>query len=162
MSRGLQEPGLLNSCLNLDIGLTRLDARILLPLMLCVGAAAALGMWTRMSADELVEGSGLIVIGQLLASDVKGSFGEIRIDEVLKGDPVKSVTLGGRPEPMRLMHSAMLTYRVGQKGLWFLRSAPGAATPSYLADHPQRFELDEKKITSWKERLQSRRRPVSP
>jgi len=123
---------------------------VLVPVFLGLGAGVVSGYWAPMSPEELLKNSHLIVVGELTESDVEGAFGVIRVDEILKGDPIESVTLGGRSA---LVHSATVTYRVGQKGLWFLRRAPGATNPVYRADNPQRFESDAGKIAGWKERL---------
>jgi hypothetical protein len=125
---------------------------VLVLVFLCLGASLASGYWAPLSPEELLAKSELIVLGELTASDVEGDFGVIRVDEVLKGDSLDSVPLGGRSA---LVHSAMVTYKVGQKGLWFLRRAQVPANPVYLADHPQRFEAAAGKIAEWKERLHS-------
>lgn len=106
-------------------------------------------MWAKMSLEELVRRSDLIVVGTLvsLGPERSGRFdvGAIRVEEILFGreDRVEVGLLVPRPAP-GLRSSTDLFYRVGQHGLWFLRRQPGSARDFYLADHPQRLQSVDK------------------
>ena len=123
---------------------------VLVPAVLLVAVTAS-GFWEKLSPGELVEQSELVVIGQLVESEVDGAFGAIQVTETLKGDRHETAILGGRTE---LMSSDAINYRVGITGLWFLRSATNSDDAAYLADHPQRFVSDVREIAVWRDRLQ--------
>lgn len=100
----------------------------------------------QMTLEELVERSDLIVVGQLASIDPVPSseqdLGTIRVEEVLfaKPTPAEPVREAGvvLPSTRGLRSSDQVFYRVGQRGIWFLRTAPGSVG-KYLADNPQRL-----------------------
>lgn len=118
-------------------------------------AVVASASWAQMSDEELVDRSEVIVVGVLVESDIPGSFGAIKVREVLKGEINETLILGGRPD---LVSSDTLFYRVGQTGLWFLRPSPDGSAAVYLADHPQRFEPDASTSEFWKTLISTRNR----
>ncbi len=120
-------------------------------------------MWAKMSLEDLIRSSDLVVLGTLetLGPQRHGRFeiGKIRIEEVLVGR--KDLTEAALLVPASdrdIRSSTDLTHREGQRGLWFLRLQPGSEDMFYLADHPQRWQpveaLDEVKAS-----LRSERRP---
>jgi len=110
----------------------------------------------RMTLEELVDRSDLIVVGQLAAiaplPSSSSDLGTIRVEEVLlaKGKPAEPVREAGLvlPSTRGLRSSDQVFYKVGQRGIWFLRNAPGTAPGEYLADDPQRLvaEADLTKV----------------
>lgn len=104
-------------------------------------------MWARLSDDELVAGSDLIVLGEWLGetqvafeSAAKGQgVGVIAVSQVLKGKAEPGFVLVQRPGVGALRSSSDLNFERGQRGMWLLRAKPGGAQGIYLADHPQRF-----------------------
>ena len=109
-----------------------------------IGAQA---LWARLSESELIDTSGLIVVGTLteITSETNPSdgqarsFGVIEIDRVLKGDPATKTARLNRPRPGAFISSSDIIYKVGQKGLWYLRLLEPQSAAVYAADHPQRF-----------------------
>jgi len=106
-------------------------------------------MWARMSVEELVKSSNIIVIGELVSikmlSDSQSDRGKIKIEKVIVGDKnLKEVFIAMPSSQRKIQSSSDIIYHRGQKGLWFLRlieiensDHPGKI---YLADHPQRFQ----------------------
>lgn len=105
------------------------------------------GIRAQMTLEELVERSDLIVVGQLASIDPmpasEQDLGTIRVEDVLfaKPTPAEPVREAGvvLPSTRGLRSSDQVFYRVGQRGIWFLRTAPGSAAGRYLADNPQRL-----------------------
>lgn len=117
------------------------------------------GFWSRLTLEELVEKSELIVIGELVAvrapegprTDVGTDVGIVRVEEVIyakveSATPVREVSLA-IPSSRGILSSDMIFYRTGQRGVWFLREAPGTGGEMYLADHPQRLQADTEAAT---------------
>lgn len=106
----------------------------------------AVAMWAKYTDAQLVQSSELIVIGEMigqtqvtLTKEIKLNIGVLQVKEVLKGDKQKtSVVFLQLPTSGKMRSSTDISYKKGQKGLWFLRSRP-ETKGIYLADHPQRF-----------------------
>lgn len=132
--------------------------------MVAVGAAGGVSaMWAKMTLEELIHSSDLVVLGTLetLGPERRGRFeiGTIAIEEVLAGR--KDLTEATLLVPARdrgIRSSTEVTYRAGQRGVWFLRLQPEPEGMFYLADHPQRFQpLDA--LDQVKAALRSGRKP---
>lgn len=104
-------------------------------------------MWARLSDEELIASSNLIVMGEWLgetqvtlegAASAQG-VGVIAVSEVLKGKREAGFVLVQRPGAGALRSSSDLSFERGQSGLWLLRAKPGGAQGLYLVDTPQRF-----------------------
>ena len=104
-------------------------------------------MWARLSDEELIASSDLIVMGEWLgetqialegAASTQG-VGVIAVSEVIKGKREPGFVLVQRPGAGALRSSSDLSFERGQRGLWLLRAKPGGAQGIYLADNPQRF-----------------------
>lgn len=121
--------------------------------VLCVAAVGGLfagevgAMWARMSLEQLVQQSDLVVVGELVAVNPEpgGRFdiGRLRVDEVIMGQKdVAEVALAVPALAGGLRSSEAIYYNPGRRGLWFLRRQPGTGAQSgvYLADHPQRLQ----------------------
>ena len=104
-------------------------------------------MWARMTEDELLQRSDLIALGELVGTTRRQEpgrqeellLGVIQVEEVLKGRLDLSRILLRLPSPGAPQVSTSLSYKQGQRGLWFLRAWKPEESPIYLADHPQRF-----------------------
>lgn len=117
-------------------------------LLLLMGATAS-AMWAYFSDADLIAKSDLIVFGeitearQITQSDGQASLNAavVHITELLKGGGNPTEALLSMPSAESSRSSADIFYRVGQKGLWFLRVRPQIIGKDsvYLADHPQRF-----------------------
>lgn len=115
--------------------------------LLLIGPANA--MWMAFSDTDLIAKSDLIALGEIVEiKPIEAPKGQppayaavIRLTEVLKGDGGSAEALLAMPSPEAPKSSEDISYRAGQKGLWFLRIHPQApsAYRLYLADHPQRF-----------------------
>ena len=104
-------------------------------------------MWARLSDEELIASSDLIVMGEWLgetqialegAASTQG-VGVIAVSEVIKGKREPGFVLVQRRGAGALRSSSDLSFERGQRGLWLLRAKPGGAQGIYLADNPQRF-----------------------
>ncbi len=102
-------------------------------------------MWARLSDAQLVETSSMIVVGTFAKTSTVSSDGRtqtvgvIEIDTVLKGDLGTKTIWLNVPQPGTPISSSDIVYRIGQKGLWFLRRLAPETIAIYAADHPQRF-----------------------
>ncbi len=102
-------------------------------------------MWARLSDAQLVETSSMIVVGTFAKTATVSSDGRtqtvgvIEIDTVLKGDLGTKTIWLNVPQPGTPISSSDIFYRIGQKGLWFLRSLEPKSAAIFAADHPQRF-----------------------
>ncbi|HET7875246.1 MAG TPA: hypothetical protein VFN71_06950 [Methylomirabilota bacterium] len=113
---------------------------------LLIGAPGTHAMWAKLTEGELIAQSDLIMTGEVvgltevrLAPDQpRLTLAVLRADEVVKSDRSRGYVLLGLGPTDRPRSSTDIFYRVGQRGLWFLRSQPGSEG-IYLADHPQRF-----------------------
>ena len=107
-------------------------------------------MQTRMSLEQLVANSALVVVGTLDAITPGGGagiltpdLGRLRVEELLfvrdkTAAPVKEVALL-LPGKGGAIASDSVFHTLGQRGIWFLRASPGA-DQRYLADHSQRLQ----------------------
>ena len=114
-------------------------------LALTFGWTGAHAMWARLSDIQLIETSSVIVVGTFAKTATVPSDGRtqtvgvIEIDTVLKGDfEAKTIWLNV-PQSGTPISSSDIFYRIGQKGLWFLRSLEPKSAAIFAADHPQRF-----------------------
>ncbi len=102
-------------------------------------------MWARLSDAQLVETSSMIVVATFAKTSTVSSGGRtqtvgvIEIDTVLKGDLGTMTIWLNVPQPETPISSSDIIYRIGQKGLWFLRSLEPKSAAIFAADHPQRF-----------------------
>ena len=104
-------------------------------------------MWERMSDEQLVASSDLIVIGEWLGQsqvvvEVGRSaqgLGVVAVSEVLKGSLEAGFALVQRPGSGAVRSSSDLNFERGQTGLWLLRAKSSGTQAIYLTDHPQRF-----------------------
>jgi hypothetical protein len=103
----------------------------------------ALASPAKMSLDELVRFSELIVAGEVVAGKAavtgKYNLATLRITEVFVGAKELSelrLVVSDRG-PVR---SGSIRYQVGQQGIWFLRMQSGSAGRYYLADNLQRLQ----------------------
>lgn len=114
-------------------------------------------MFARLSDEELIIRSELIVMGEWMGQSAVGAtalgesaprldLGVVAISEVLKGSAVQTVALVATPSAGAARKSSDLPHKRGERGLWLLRAKVGAPVGIYLADHPQRFELDAARI----------------
>ena len=117
-------------------------------------------MFVKLTDEELVEQSELIVVGELIGRSSVGAapdarmLGVIRIDDTLKGEASATVAFLALPARMTLMKSDDIIHSDGQRGLWYLRESEEHGV--YLADHPQRFvPMDQasEQIDTLRERL---------
>jgi hypothetical protein len=112
-------------------------------LVLCAMIGNATAMFARLTDEELVEKSEMIVVGELIGRELIGAspnartLGVIRIEQTLKGAPTATIAFLALPPAMALQKSDDIMHRDGQRGLWFLRA--GSDRGVYVADHPQRF-----------------------
>lgn len=118
-----------------------------------VFADGADGSWAGMTMNELVDGSDAIVVGEVVevrpapASLVEGTgrdIGVVHVTEVISGGNIDAEVMVLFPsERSKIRTSVDITYKVGNKGIWFLRKKIGADKGNdaalYLADHPQRL-----------------------
>ncbi len=109
-------------------------------------ATTANAMWVKLSENELIEQSDVIVTAEMIGhapmmiDGVKFVIGVLKVEEVLKGDKEKTVMLLALPSTEGPHKSTDIFYKKGQKGLWFLRERKAKGEAGiYLADHPQRF-----------------------
>jgi hypothetical protein len=117
-------------------------------------------MFARLSDEELISRSELIVVGEWLGQSAVGAaalgertprldLGAIAIAEVLKGPATQTVALVATPAANAAntaRSGSDVAHKRGERGLWLLRAKPGAPAGIYLADHPQRFEADAARI----------------
>lgn len=100
-----------------------------------------------MTDAELIERSDLVIIGVYAGQANIGlgtegprfAVGVITVTEVLKGPAGTTVALMALPPAGMPRSSSDLTFTLGDRGAWCLRSRPGGGSGLYLADHPQRF-----------------------
>jgi hypothetical protein len=114
-------------------------------------------MFARLSDEQLVSRSDLIVVGEWLGQSAVGAaalgdsaarldLGAVAIAEVLKGPAAQTIALVATPAADAARSGSDLAYKRGARGLWLLRAKPGAPAGIYLADHQQRFEVDAARI----------------
>jgi hypothetical protein len=126
----------------------RFKLTLFLSAVLAIISMEAVGMFARYSETELIKSSDLIVVGTLIgrttlqfgADTGQLNVGVIAIQDQLKGAQDESIALLLLPSENKTLVSDTIAYKVGQQGLWFLRSRDPVARGLYVADHPQRFE----------------------
>jgi len=83
--------------------------------------------------------------------------GTIAVSRQLSGSLEGAVVQVLRPPAGRPVSSSDLEFRRGDRGLWFLKAAPGEAKGVFIVDHPQRFLRDAPEnaaeLKAWHERL---------
>lgn len=131
-------------------------AAVFFSLMAVCGAVftgAVDASWAGMTMRELVDGSDAIVSGEVVdvraadAPDAQGAgrdIATVRITEVLSGGITDAEVMVLFPsERARVRASVDIAYKVGHKGVWFLRKKTGSGKAKdsslFLADHPQRL-----------------------
>jgi len=132
-------------------GRTSTRLALVLAAVVLAGTGGA-AIWVPMTLQELVAQSPLIVVGEIVAVSEQPTGAQdvaiIRVDELLLAKPPAR----GLPEarlliPSRnrgLASSDAVYYKVGQRGIWFLRRDPASKDDLYLADHPHRLKaIDE-------------------
>ncbi len=136
-------------------------------LLVFVSVLEVSAMWAKMSVEELVKRSNLIVVGELVSIKTLTSrqtdSGKIKIKEVIVGDKNLKEIFIAIPSPERALKSSTdITYKKGQNGIWFLRLKETGSQISidtlYLADHPQRFQA-KKNVTQILQYLHSQPQP---
>jgi hypothetical protein len=107
--------------------------------------------WAGMTDQELINQSDLIVKATFIGKTIvkfhglpkKSLLGVLKVEHVYKGDPADVVLLSFPLRPPNVSVSTDILHKVGQNGLWFLRSYD-ESEGIYLADHPQRiWSLDQ-------------------
>lgn len=118
---------------------------------------SSLAMFVRLSDEELISRSDLIVLGEWMGQSAVGAsalgdsaarldLGAVAVSDVLKGPAGQTVVFIATPSAEAARTGSDLHHRRGERGLWLLRAKPGAPAGIYLADHPQRFETDAARI----------------
>ena len=121
-----------------------LAVAILFWMVSALAAQDSLAMWTRLTDQQLLDGSDVIVTGTLLGQTrVKSgttdlTLGVVSVEQTFKGSAT-GVVLIALPGPDKPVSSTDITYKAGQSGLWFLRLRGADERGIYVADHPQRF-----------------------
>lgn len=116
-----------------------------------------------MTEAELQQQSAIIVEGEWTGlapgpgrSD-GAQLGTITVARTLSGTVAGSEVKVLRPPAGRPVSSSDLEFRRGDRGLWFLKAAPGEAKAVFIVDHPQRFLRDAPEnaaeLKAWRERL---------
>lgn len=119
-------------------------------LSVAVYAGISDASWAGMTMDELVDGSDIVIVGEVVdvrpAPAAEGAgidIGTLSVKELLSGGLAGAdVKVLFPSERARVKTSVDISYKVGQSGVWFLRKKPvakGQAATFYLADHPQRL-----------------------
>ena len=105
-----------------------------------------------MTLQDLVAASQLIVVGEIVAVSEQPTGAQdvaiIRVEELLLAKPAARGLSEARlliPSRNRgLASSDVVFYKVGQRGIWFLRRDPASKDDLYLADHPHRLQGDRR------------------
>lgn len=124
----------------------------------------ARAMFVKMTDDELLAGSELVVLGewqgQAPATDggrpLGRDVGVVRIERVLKGARAASIVMVVVPGASAPRSGSDVRFAPGDTGLWFLRKVEFANRDVFAADHPQRFlsaRTDAAAIERWRRRL---------
>ena len=114
-------------------------------LLLCILSMSAESMFVKISDEELIAQSSLIVVGELIgrapigAAEDTQMLGVIRVEETLKGAEGLTIAFLALPGTTLIRRSDDLSYPDGQRGLWYLRLRKEEQPSVYVADHPQRF-----------------------
>ena len=104
-------------------------------------------MWQKMTDQQLIDNSVLIVNATLLAKpllqlEAPLSLGVLMVNFVYQGDATEKAILIKLPytappeKGITIVNSNHLNYSINQTGIWFLRRDNQGF---YYADHPQRF-----------------------
>ncbi len=121
---------------------------LLLGLLLIGATDPVNAMWAKMSDEELVTRSDVILVGTIttLGPHMEPRFdvATIQVEQVLMGNKdLSEVFLLVPARDRNIKSSTDLLYAKGQRGLWFLQQQPGTRGEFYLADHPQRLQPTE-------------------
>lgn len=118
-------------------------AVIIAGLMLLVTTAAE-AMWTKLSDNELIDSSQLI-IGATLQMGEGNSFelqgmpvGILLVTRIYRGQTDDRRIYLKLPPKGKPVSSSDLVYRAGQTGIWFLKETESGSGIFYI-DHPQRL-----------------------
>ncbi len=117
-------------------------ARGLLFFLLVTLAPSLNALWLALTDKGLLEGSQLIVRGEL-SEEMVSAPGEpylriLKLSHLYKGSVDVTELLFRVPSPEKLLSSIDLIYPVGKEGIWFLEETrPGSGI--YFIDHPQRW-----------------------
>lgn len=125
----------------------RFLAHSLSVLLVLTGLLPALdtsAMWARLSDEELIEASSVVVKAEMtgittvrFAGTGKNlRLGVLQVEKTYKGSR-QTVRLLALP-PEAPVSSTDIVYVPGQSGIWFLRES-NTDTGIYMADNPQRF-----------------------
>ena len=109
-------------------------------------------IWVPMTLQELVAQSPLIVVGEIVAVSEQPAgahdVARIRIDELLLATPPARGLLEAHlliPSGNRgLASSDAVFYKVGQRGIWFLRRDPASKDDVYPGRSPAPLEADRR------------------
>ncbi|MFO1197757.1 MAG: hypothetical protein U1E86_12385 [Burkholderiaceae bacterium] len=121
-------------------------------------------MFLRMTDDELLASSDLVVLGewqgQAPATDggrpLGRDVGVVRIERVLKGRRAATIVMVVVPGAEAPRSGSDVRFTPGDTGLWFLRKVEFANRDVFAADHPQRFlpaRTEAAAIERWRRRL---------
>jgi hypothetical protein len=129
------------------IALLLLLLGVIAPACLSPTPKTAHAMFAKYTDADLVQASALIVTGKLLGhtqltlnqGQIKLNLGVVQVNDVLKGNPEKTLILLELPAADAPRSSSDLTYQTGQTGLWFLQPRTPTDDGIYRANHPQRF-----------------------
>lgn len=134
-------------------------------LLALAGAPQEAGaMWVGLTDAELQQQSVLVVDGEWVGEGAwpgrsdGARLGAIAVKATLQGKAEGNLVFVQRPPASRPVSSSDLSFRRGDRGLWFLKRAPGAdAAGVFLVDHPQRFVREgpdsAAAIEAWRRRL---------
>lgn len=119
--------------------------------------------WAKMSDEELVNRSSVIVYGEYLGeSEIKLpsqkmpiNLGIISAFQLLKGKKAAKFFFVNRPPQNAPMRSDILYFKAGQSGLWFLKGLAESAG-IYEITHPSQFlplKEGSSELNNWKKRI---------
>ena len=113
---------------------------------------SAVAMWAKMTDQELIGNSSLIVSAKLIGiTEITPSknghplrLGVLQITRTFKGDKDLSVVFIKLPKPSNPISSTDIFYSKGDKGIWFLRRDRHGMSGIYYADNPQRLWTEDR------------------
>lgn len=105
----------------------------------------ALGMFVKMSDEQLLDDSSVIVVAEFIGySDLElgpagrsTRLGVLKRSVTLKGETTQTIFLIKLASPNAPISSTDLNYKSGDTGLWFL--SPTDVKGVFQCNHPQRF-----------------------